>query len=414
MSSLFRPEVLKHKATSRFGGVMVPTPLPLWFLSGLTLVFLGLIAAYLWWGHYTHKVTVLGYLLPNEGLVRLYAPRQGIVVERKVKQGDQVHAGDVLLVISTQRSSTQVADVNTALVRAAQRSQAAVQAQIEQDRALGTSQENALRANFANLQSELAEERAQLDTQKKLLALLDERHRKYASLRSTGLIPEMDIKNAEQAWLTQLAKVQALEQSVTELAGRIQMTHFKLTQTGLDTQNQIAQYQQAQSQVEQQLTQYQAGDSFVLKAPVGGTVAALLAQPGQTVSPQTPLVTLLPAGEKLEARLLIPTHAMGFVKVGQKVRLRYDAFPYQHFGVYQGRIAQVSDIVFTPSELPVPIPVGESVYPVEVTLASQDVMAYGHPVPLEPGMSLSADVLLDHERLIHWVFDPIYSLKGKF
>ena len=413
MSSLFRPEVFKHKTTSRFSAVLVPTPLSLWFLSCLILIFLGLIAAYLWWGHYTRKVTVVGYLLPNKGLVRLYAPQQGIVTVRKVKQGDWVHPGQALLVISTQRSATNVADVNTALIRAAQSSQAAVRAQIAQNQALGTSQENALKADTANLQSERVEERAQLGTQKQLLVLLDERRKKYESLRSTGLIPEVDIKNAEQAWLTQLAKVQSLEQSITELSGQMQAGRFKLTQIGLDTQNQLAQYQQALSQVQQQLTQYQAGDSFVLKAPVGGTVAAMLAKPGETVSPQVPLVTLLPTGEKLEARLLIPATAMGFVKIGQKVRLRYDAFPYQNFGVYQGRIAQVSDIVFTPSELPVPLQVGESVYPVEVALASQNVMAYGHPVPLEPGMSLSADVLLDRERLIQWIFEPIYSLKGK-
>ena len=133
---------------SCFGAVMVPTPLSLWFLSCLILIFMGLIAVYLWWGHYTRKVTVVGYLLPNKGLVRLYAPQQGIVTIRKVKQGDLVHPGEVLLVISTQRSSAQIADVNIALAQAAQRSQAAVQAQIAQDQALGASQENAFKSNY--------------------------------------------------------------------------------------------------------------------------------------------------------------------------------------------------------------------------------------------------------------------------
>jgi len=414
MPSLFRPEVFKHKGDSRFGGVMVPTPLPLWFLSCLTLVFLGLIVAYLWWGHYTRKVTVLGYLLPDKGLVRLYVPQQGIVSERNVRQGDHVHAGDVLLVISTKRSSTEAADVDTSLAQAAERDQAAIQAQVQQAQALGVSQQSDLKTSISDMQSELGEERSQLVTQKKLLAILDERRKKYESLRSTGLIPEMDIKNAEQASLIQLTKVQELEQSITQLAGQMQANRFKLAQTSINTQNQIAQYQQALSQVDQQLTQYQAGENFVLKAPVDGTVAAVLAEPGQTVSVDTPLVTLMPAGAKLEARLLVPTRAMGFVKIGQKVRLRYDAFSYQHFGIYHGTVRQISDAVFTPSELPVPLAMGEPVYPVEVTLSSQDVSAYGHLVPLQPGMSLSADVLLNRERLIQWIFEPIYSLKGKF
>jgi membrane fusion protein len=413
MSSLFRKESLTHKATKYFGGTIVPTPLPAQLLSVLILLFLGAIALYFWWGHYTRKVTVLGYLLPDKGLVRLYAPQQGIVSDRKVSQGDHVHVGDVLLVISTKRSSTSEADVNTALAEASQRSKTAIQSQIAQTQALETNQKSAQKANISNLKANVNEERAQLVTQRKLLSIFDERQKKYASLSGSGLIPEVEIKNAEQAQLEQLAKVQTLQQSITQLAGQIQAARFKLAQTKYDNQNQIAQYQQALSQTDQQLTQYQAGNSIVLKAPVDGTVVAMLVQPGQTVSASTPLVTLMPAGAKLEARLLVPTRAMGFVKVGQTVRMRYDAFPYQHFGIYHGKVSQISDAVFTPSDLPVPLPVGESVYPVEVTLASQDVSAYGHPVPLEPGMSLSADVALNRERLIQWIFEPLYSLKGK-
>ena len=227
------------------------------------------------------------------------------------------------------------------------------------------------------------------------------------------MISELDIRNAEQAWLEQVAKVQALEQSITQATGQIQSTQFQLAQAKINLQNQLAQYQQSLSTAEQQLTQYQAGDNFVLKAPVDGTVSAMLVQPGQTVSPQTPLVILMPTGSQLEARLLIPAGAMGFVKVGQKVRLRYDAFPYQNFGTYQGRVTQVSNAVFTPSELPGPLAINAAVYPVEVALDSQDVMAYGHPVALQPGLSLSADVLLARERIIQWLFEPLYSLKGK-
>jgi membrane fusion protein len=413
MSGLFRKEALERKAINHFGRAAMFVPLSVSLMSVLALLILVTATFYLWWGHYTRKVTVLGYLLPDKGLVRLYAPQQGIISDRKVGQGDYVHAGDVLLVISTKRSSTGAADVNTALAQASQRSQTAIQSQIVQTQALETNLENAQKANISNLKTNLSEERAQLVTQQKLLSILNDRQKKYASLSGTGLIPEVEIKNAEQARLEQFAKVQTLEESITQLVGQIQTARFKLAQTKYDSQNQIAQYQQALSRADQQLTQYQAGDNIVLKAPVDGTVAAMLVQPGQSVSVSTPLVTLMPAGARLEARLLIPTRAMGFVKLGQVVRLRYDAFPYQHFGIYRGKVSQISDAVFTPSELPVPLPVGESVYPVEVTLSSQDVNAYGHPVPLEPGMSLSADVELNRERLIRWLFEPLYSLKGK-
>lgn len=413
MPSLFRAEVFKGEVTARFGAVVVPTPLSLWSLTVLTLILLIAIATYFWLGHYTRKVTVEGYLLPTKGLVQLYAPQQGIVSEREIEQGAKVKAGEALMVITVPRSSTSAANVNEALTQAAEQSETAIHTQMTEATALEKSQEASYRTNLDNLRANLSEERAQLDTQKKVLGILAARQKKYATLEGTGLISELDIKNAEQAWLTQQAQVQALEQSITQAEGQIQSTQFQLAQAKINLQNQLAQYQQTLSTAEQQLTQYQAGDNFVLKAPVAGTVSAMLVHTGQTVSPQTPLVTLMPAGSKLEARLLVPASAMGFVKVGQKVRMRYDAFPYENFGTYQGRITKVSDAVFTPSELPVPLAIQTAVYPVEVTLDSQDVMAYGHPVALQPGMSLSADVLLARERIIQWLFEPLYSLKGK-
>ncbi|MCY1558531.1 hypothetical protein D9M68_954740 [compost metagenome] len=55
---------------------------------------------------------------------------------------------------------------------------------------------------------------------------------------------------------------------------------------------------------------------------------------------------------------------------------------------------------------------GEPFYRVTVALAAQAVTAYGKPEPLKPGMLLEADILGEKRRLIEWVFEPLYSLKG--
>lgn len=48
-----------------------------------------------------------------------------------------------------------------------------------------------------------------------------------------------------------------------------------------------------------------------------------------------------------------------------------------------------------------------------VSLARQAITAYGKPEPLKPGMLLDADVLGERRRLIEWIFEPLYSLKGR-
>jgi len=50
---------------------------------------------------------------------------------------------------------------------------------------------------------------------------------------------------------------------------------------------------------------------------------------------------------------------------------------------------------------------------ITVSLASQTVAAYGAEVPLQPGMTLEADVALERRRLFEWMLDPLYAVTGR-
>lgn len=79
-----------------------------------------------------------------------------------------------------------------------------------------------------------------------------------------------------------------------------------------------------------------------LTAPVAGLVASRLVEVGQAVQPGQPMLSLLPEGSQLRAQLLVPSAAIGFVKKGDQVLLRYKAHPYQKFGSHIGRVIRVS------------------------------------------------------------------------
>jgi membrane fusion protein len=93
--------------------------------------------------------------------------------------------------------------------------------------------------------------------------------------------------------------------------------------------------------------------------------------------------------------------------------MRYEAFPYQRFGLYRGEIVQFSKSVLLPNEVNMPVPVSEPVYQVHVKLDSQAVNAYGSEVMLQSGMLLSADIVLEQRSLLNWLFEPILSLRGR-
>jgi membrane fusion protein len=158
---------------------------------------------------------------------------------------------------------------------------------------------------------------------------------------------------------------------------------------------------------------------IVVRAPQDGTVSAVLADTGQSVSPASALASLVPADARMQAHLFATSGAVGFLKPGQEVRLRFEAFPYQKFGHQSGRVLQVSPTPLAPSEL-AGLPLAgslaaeasaEPMFRITVALdAKPDGL---REQSLVAGMRLQADVLLERRRLIEWLFEPVLGLSSR-
>jgi membrane fusion protein len=120
---------------------------------------------------------------------------------------------------------------------------------------------------------------------------------------------------------------------------------------------------------------------------------------------------IVPGDSPLQAELFISARAIGFVEVGQDVRLLFDSFPYQRFGTYHGRITKVSQTVLLASDVASPIELKEPAYTATVALDRPDVTANGKKIPLQPDMSLKADIILEKRTLVDWIFTPLRHLR---
>jgi membrane fusion protein len=97
------------------------------------------------------------------------------------------------------------------------------------------------------------------------------------------------------------------------------------------------------------------------------------------------------------------------------VLLKYDAYPYQRFGLYESIIDRVDQSILNPQDMKsLPIRMEEGFYRVIVTLQQQTVTVYGKPYPLTAGMLFDAVILGEKRNIWQWIIDPIYSLKGSF
>ena len=88
----------------------------------------------------------------------------------------------------------------------------------------------------------------------------------------------------------------------------------------------------------------------------------------------------------------------------------YDAFPFQRFGSFGGRIVSISRTVLGPNEIDAALPIKEPVYRLRVAVPDQTIAGYGEVVPLQPGMTLQANIVLERRSFLSWLLQPLNAV----
>ena len=151
--------------------------------------------------------------------------------------------------------------------------------------------------------------------------------------------------------------------------------------------------------------------SHAIRAPCKGRISTLTATIGGFVTEQTLLASMIPEGAVLEGVLFVPPHAIGYAKPGEKIMLKYQAYPHQQFGLHEAVIMQIDSSILTAQDLKLPFRLEGPFYRVTVALKEQSIVIYGKPTPLMPGMLFEATMLAERRSLWQWILGPIFGLK---
>lgn len=237
--------------------------------------------------------------------------------------------------------------------------------------------------------------------------------RRLQTLGGKGYVSALDIQQQRTQEASAESAVKSLARQRSQSEQQLKSIADQLIQLPLTTASKLNDLRNQLAQSEQALAQNETDRATVLRAPQSGMVSSVLIQPGQAVAAGQSLLAVMPRGSLLQAQLLVPSSAIGFVHIGTPVVLHYQAFPYEKFGVQHGTVSNISSSALTPTEITTLLgekPPAESLYRVEVRLAAQSIQAYGVPASLKPGMTLDADLLLDRRRMIEWIFEPLYGM----
>ena len=412
---LFRQEAIDAQREKFLGEATIARPVPGWVFTLLAAGVAFLLIAVALWGQYTRRERVEGFLALDTGAARVLISDSGRITELLIKEGDEVKAGDPMAKVSLDRGTGTGASTSEAVAAEMQNRRTILEKEQNQWRDLGTQQVEQIRRRVRDLDSELTQIDREMKLQEVRIKSAREQVERYHGLAGEKkFVSDALVKQKQDEVTDQEIKLQALRRQRGQVERDLGSARMEEPAIQMRSRAQVEQVSRQISELQEGMAHNESKRETVIRAPMAGIVTNIAVNQGQSIAADAPMAMVIPKGSGMHVELLVPTRAIGFIKPGQEVVLRYEAFPYERFGQYGGRVTDIGRSVWTQGEKIGPLSAKEPVYRVDVKMDRQDVTALGQDFALRPGMLVNADLLLEKRTLLEWIFEPVMQLKSRF
>jgi membrane fusion protein len=406
--------VLDERKEGHFGQISLIQPVRTWALEACAAAVALMVILFLIFGSYTRRNRVIGQLVPVQGLATVVSPANGQLAKVNVREGARVKAGDVLAVVQVPRATPEDGDTS-AIVQSGLRTRAESLESAGRARMLEvSSQLDGLDQQLQFLSRQATQLESEIGLREKQVALAKETLARYESLLESRYVGELQIEQQQSAVIEQTLALRQMQRQAIDFRGQIAELDQRREETRALLARTRADQERQRAELQQERVQTSAASAIALVAPVDGGVAGQILKPGEPIREGQAVMSVIPGDGRLEAQLLVPSRAIGFIREGDRVLLRYQAFPHQKFGHYRGRVSQVGRSVIDRS-VAADLAGGsgdEPYYRVSVDIDRQEIRGADGTHRLRPGMLLEADILGERRKLWEWVFAPVRSLTG--
>ncbi len=414
---IFRDEALNYHSDNEYGTIILPASFSLTVFSSVTILTLLCIIIFVYSASYTRKAHLTGIVMPSSGLIKITPQYNGYVTRVAVSEGQYVVAGEPLYHISGEHFNGQGTGTLAAMNLSLKTQYALLASQQASEVRDNQQQQEAVRQRIAFLHSQVKSAEQRLMLAERQVQLATGVMRRYEILAGTHYVSEIEFQQKQIDVSAAQQNAEDQRQGVLQLRTTLKTAEDDLNHLNVQGESRNAELGRQLQEIRQQQDELSGQENLTLTSPVSGTVATVLVRQGQSVRASEPVMTVVPDNASLQIELYATSQNAGFIQPGQRVALRFAAFPYQKFGVQYGTIHEISRTTLTPSDLlsisPVTWKENEGHYRVIVVPDNTFILAYGKKEALRPGMTLEGDVSLDTRHLWEWLTEPLWSLKGK-
>ncbi len=410
---LFRKQAVDHQRERLYGDLILAQPISYSILLIFIVCIVVLALSFLLTNQYTKREKVPGIVVPQHGMVPVFSPQAGILSKFNVNEGMNVEENDELFSVIVDQRMMGGKYLGQKIIEELDIQEEYLRKRLKFENERVITEIAAQESESKRLKREIEQLKELIIIQNETLAIEKNTYEKSKIMLSEDYISSMDVDALYRKYLDQRQQAQSLAMRLEAAVSSLDNIPLNIKAIKVNSKREVVNIDNQISEIIKQRAQVESQSQLIVNAPVAGRITSVVVNTGQRLNPSAPIFSIIPEGAQLQVELFIPTRSVGFMEVGQKLNISYEAFPYQKFGTYSGTIKQIAKSVIMPGEPVLGLSFQEPVYKVIAALEKPYVQAYGKDIQLRPGMMLSADVILDERTIFEWLLEPLYSLRGK-
>ncbi|MBN8702325.1 MAG: HlyD family efflux transporter periplasmic adaptor subunit [Bacteroidetes bacterium] len=162
----------------------------------------------------------------------------------------------------------------------------------------------------------------------------------------------------------------------------------------------LSSVREAYSRMLSQIAQWE--QTYIMIAPTDGYVSLFKYwSENQFVNANEEIMTVVSNSDKIKGKVLLSSLGSGKVKLGQLVRVKFEGYPHNEYGVVEGKIVSISKVP------------RNGQYLLDIELANGLMTTYHKELEFKQEMAGAADIVTDDLRLFERIFNQLKSVLDK-
>lgn len=410
---MFRQEALEYRKWKSTALLISSIPSWLVFLLSFTITISFIL--YVALGSYTRRETIMGEVVMQPHPIILSASKSGYISERYVEINQPIKKGEPLFKITLDRI-TDSGNVGLNSINALKAQIKKLDTMIDLVHTNQTETLESLNQQIAKNRKIYSETEKYLVEVSKSTEEYFQTLKKYEALMKKGYSANDEIALQRSRYFDQKTLRNSLREKLIQQESAIIALENEIDSRKTEYQNQIIRYELQQNDLEIRLLEFESVSELIINAPMDGLVESVSVTVGQVIREGDTVAQMIPANKsEFQLVMWVPNGAISFIKPEDKINIRYEAFPFEKFGQFEGTIKYISTVPASQQELAFykNIPSADPnnpLYKIVVEIADQKVEYNNTSLAFLSGMKAEATLFLENRKLYEWMLFPLYNV----